>query len=40
MNPNRLYRFLLLLLKTRVLLMLALTQTSDTKEIQRVFYTY
>lgn len=26
--------------KARVLLMLALTQTSDTKEIQRVFYTY
>lgn len=39
MNPNRLYQFLLLL-KARVLLMLALTQTSDTKEIQRVFYTY
>jgi L-asparaginase len=26
--------------KARVLLMLALTKTNDTKEIQRIFYTY
>ena len=26
--------------KARILLMLALTKTSDTKEIQRMFYTY
>jgi L-asparaginase/Glu-tRNA(Gln) amidotransferase subunit D len=26
--------------KARILLMLALTRTSDTKEIQRMFYTY
>ena len=26
--------------KARILLMLALTKTTDTKEIQRMFYTY
>ncbi|HWX02683.1 MAG TPA: L-asparaginase, partial [Collimonas sp.] len=26
--------------KARILLMLALTKTKDTKEIQRMFYTY
>jgi L-asparaginase len=26
--------------KARILLMLALTKTSDTKDIQRMFYTY
>jgi L-asparaginase/Glu-tRNA(Gln) amidotransferase subunit D len=26
--------------KARILLMLALTKTNDTKEIQRMFYTY
>jgi L-asparaginase/glutamin-(asparagin-)ase len=26
--------------KARILLMLALTKTSDSKEIQRMFYTY
>jgi len=26
--------------KARILLMLALTKTTDTKEIQRIFYSY